>query len=155
MGHQLIYSEIINEPQNNCGCNHSGPANKSVHLYTKESLFVRTGLEKKLNQYPSLAEKKYQIQRQELNKDLIKKERLPEVNFQAQQSYGSYQGFAGAFFPLAGMYNTSGIDKGLNGQTKSISNLYASALLQWNFLQFGRIKSKVNVADAAIKLSNT
>jgi len=112
-------------------------------------------LEKTLNQYPSIAVKKYQIQRQELNKDLIKKERLPEVNFQAQQSYGSYQGVSGAFFSLPGNYNTSGSNKVLNGQDKNVYNVYASAVLQWNFLQFGKIKSKVNVADAAIKVSNT
>lgn len=128
----------------------------SPFLYAQKKVYSLEQIwQKTFSQYPSLSSKKFQIERQELNRSLIKKERLPEVNFQAQQSYGSYQGVPGSFFPLAGMYNTSGIDKGLNGQTKSISNLYASALLQWNFLQFGKVKTKLNVADAAIKLSNT
>lgn len=109
--------------------------------------------QKTLWQYPSLVPKKYQIERQELDKDFIKKERLPEVNFQGQQSYGSYQGVSGAFFPLAGIYNTSGSDKVPNGKNKAVSNLYISAVLQWNFVQFGRIRTKLDVADAAIQLS--
>lgn len=127
----------------------------SPSIYAQKKVYSLERIwEKTLSQYPSISSKKYQIERQELNKDLIKKERLPEVNVQGQQSYGSYQTVAGASFPLAGMYNTSG-SKSLDGQPQAISNVYGSAVLQWNFLQFGRIKSKLNVADAAIKLSNT
>lgn len=118
-------------------------------VYSLEEVWQKT-----LQQYPSLASKKYEIERQELHKDLVKKEQLPEMNVQAQQSYGSYQGVAGSFFPLSGIYNTSGSTKGINGQPSAISNQYASAVLQWDFLQFGRIKSNILVADAAIQLSN-
>lgn len=111
--------------------------------------------QKTLQQYPSLTSGQYQIERQELNKELVKKERLPEVNVQGQQTYGSYKGVAGSFFPLSGIYNTSGSDKGLNGQSKAVSNLYASAVAQWNFMQFGRIRANLNVADASIHLSRT
>jgi outer membrane protein TolC len=126
----------------------------SPFIYSQKKIYsLEQVWQKTLHQYPSIFSKKYDIELQELNKDLIKKERLPEVNFQGQQSYGSYQGVSGASFPLSGIYNTSG-SKALNGQPQSISNLYGSAVLQWNFLQFGRIKSKLNVADAVIKLSN-
>jgi outer membrane protein TolC len=128
----------------------------SPFLYAQKKVYSLEQIwQKTLSQYPSLSSKKYQIERQELNEKLVKKEWLPEVNFQAQQSYGSYQGVSGSFFPLAGNYNTSGATKNLNGESKSIYNAYSSAVLQWNFLQFGRIKSKLNVADAAIRLSNT
>lgn len=126
------------------------------HLYAQNKVYSLQDVWKKtLQQYPSLASRKYQIEQQELNKELVKKERLPEVNVQGQQTYGSYNGVAGSFFPLSGIYNTSGSDKGLNGQPKTVSNLYASAVAQWNFIQFGRIKANVNVADAAIHLSRT
>src|SRR5690242_9564411 len=118
-------------------------------IYSLEQVFEKT-----LRQYPSLSSKEFQIQRQKLSKELIKREQLPELNFQGQQSYGSYQGGAGAFFPLPGMYNTSG-SKGSTEQPSSISNLYGSSVLQWDFLQFGRIKSKLKVADAAVELSST
>lgn len=124
-------------------------------LAQKKVYSLRKVLQKTVEQYPSLSSKKYEIERQQLRKDLVKKEQLPDVNFQAQQSYGSYQGVSGAFFPLAGIYNTSGNNKGLNGQSSSVSNAYTSAVLQWDFLQFGRIKSKLQVADAAIQISTT
>ncbi len=112
-------------------------------------------LQKTIQQYPSLSARKHEIERQELRKDLVKKEKLPEVNLQAQQTYGSFQGVSGAFFPLAGIYNTSGNSKGLNGQSSSVSNTYTSAVLHWDFLQFGKIKTQLNVADAAIRLSTS
>jgi outer membrane protein TolC len=118
-------------------------------MYSLEQVWQKT-----LRQYPSLSSKEHQIERQKLSKELIKKEQLPEVNFQGQQSYGSYHGVSGAFFPLPGIYNSSGT-KVFDGKPSSIFNLYGSAILQWNFLQFGRIKSKLDVADAAINLSNT
>jgi outer membrane protein len=124
-------------------------------LGQKKVYSLQDVLQKTVQQYPSLSSRKYDIERQQLRKDLVKKEQLPDVNFQAQQSYGSYQGVSGAFFPLPGIYNTSGNNKGLNGQSSSVSNTYTSAVLHWDFLQFGRIKSKLQVADAAIKLSRT
>lgn len=110
--------------------------------------------QKTVEQYPSLSSKKLQLERQQLNKELVKKERLPEVNIQSQQSYGSYQSVPGASFPLAGIYNVSGSNKAQNEQPASIGNAYTSAVLQWNFLQFGKIKSKLKVADAAIDISS-
>jgi outer membrane protein TolC len=124
-------------------------------LAQKKVYTLQDVLQKTVQQYPSLASRKFEIERQQLRKDLVKKEELPNVNFQAQQSYGSYQGVSGAFFPLAGIYNTSGNNKGLSGQSSSVSNAYTSAVLQWDFLQFGRIKSKLQVAEAAITLSRT
>ena len=128
----------------------------SQSLYAQKKVYsLEQVWQKTLAQYPSLSSKKYDIEREELNKKVVKKEWLPEVNFQGQQSYGSFQGVSGSFFPLPGNYNTSGVTKNFNDQDKNIFNLYASTVLQWNFLQFGRIKSKVNVADAAIQVRNT
>ena len=118
-------------------------------VYTLEEVWQKT-----LYQYPSLTSKRSQVELQQLNKAIIKKERLPEVNIQAQQSYGSSQGSSGSFFPVAGIYNTSGTSKGINTDTKAVFNIFSSAVLQWNFLQFGKIKTKLNVADAAIQVSN-
>lgn len=112
-------------------------------------------LQKTVQQYPSLSARKYEIEGQQLRKDLVKKDLLPEVNFQAQQSYGSYEGVSGAFFPLSGIYNASGNAKVLNNQASSVYNAYTSAVLHWEFLQFGRIKAQLNVADAAIGLSTS
>ncbi|MGN6295876.1 MAG: TolC family protein [Ginsengibacter sp.] len=126
----------------------------STFSYSQKKIFsLEQVWQKTLSHYPSLASKKYQVEQQELNKKLVQKEKLPEINLQGQQSYGSYEGVSGALFPLPGIYTTSGT-KSLSSQPQSTSNLYSSAVLQWNFLQFGKIKSKLKVADAAINMSN-
>lgn len=114
--------------------------------YTLEEVWQKT-----LLQYPSLTAKQAIVKRQELNKKLVSQQALPKANVQAQQSYGSYQTVPGSFFPLPGLYNTSGTAK--NGTTSSGSNVYASTVLQWDFLQFGRINKRVDVADKGIQLS--
>ena len=124
-------------------------------LAQKKLYSLQDVLQKTVEQYPSIASRKYEIERQQLRKDLVKKDQLPEVNFQAQQSYGSYQGVSGSFFPLSGIYNTSGSAKGIDGASTSVANAYTSAVLHWDFIQFGRIKTQLNVADAAIQLSTS
>lgn len=124
-------------------------------LAQKKVYSLQDVLQKTVQQYPSVTARKHEIERQQLRKDLVKKEQLPEVNFQAQQSYGSSKGISGSFFPVPGIYNTSGSAKGLDGQSSAVFNTYTSAVLHWDFLQFGRIKSKLNVAEAAVQLSAT
>jgi outer membrane protein len=118
----------------------------------KKTYTLKEVWQKTLLRHPALASKKALVERQELSKDLTKKQALPKVNVQAQQSYGSYQTVPGSFFPLPGLYNTSGTNRA--GSTSSGSNFFASAVLQWDFLQFGRIDKRVEVADAGIQLSN-
>ncbi len=129
----------------------------SIHaVYAQKKVYsLQEVLQKTLSQYPSLASKQDIIEQQRYRKELVKTEQLPEVSVQGQQSYGSYQSVPGSFFPLPGIYNTSGNNKNIVGQATSTSNLYASAVMQWNFIQFGRIKTKLAVADAAIQLSTT
>ena len=105
-----------------------------------------------LQHYPSLIARKEAIKAEELRKELIRHGILPDVAVQAQQSAGSVQAIPGSFFPLPGIYTTTGSNKTPAGQTTG-ANLNTSALLQWSFLQFGRQKKKLAAADAAINFS--
>lgn len=116
-------------------------------VYSLEEVWQKT-----LHQYPSLSSKKELVERQKLNRELVKLQSLPEVNVQTQQSYGSYKTVPGSFFPLPGLYNTSGSSKNSSNAGNGF-NLHASAVLQWNFMQFGRVKKKIKVADAGLQLS--
>ena len=107
-----------------------------------------------LQHYPSLKAKKEAVEAQELRKELVKESYLPDMNLQAQQSYGSLQNVPGSFFPLPGIYTTTGSNKLPADQTAG-ANFYTSAMVQWNFLQFGRRQKKLDVADAAINISNS
>lgn len=124
----------------------------SVFVYAQQKYSLEEIWDKTLQQYPSLTANKELIKGQSLKKNLVKQQFLPEINVQAQQSYGSFQNLPGSFFPLAGMYTING-----NSKTGSVSvegsSLYSSAVLQWNVIQFGRLEKKLEVADAAIQLS--
>lgn len=113
--------------------------------YSLEDVWRKT-----LQQYPSLTSKKELISEQEMKKELTKKQFLPAINIQAQQSYGSFQNVPGSFFRLPGIYTSGGNNKTTNNLG---SNLYSSAVLQWNFMQFGGLQKNLDVADAAIQVS--
>ncbi|WP_253810050.1 hypothetical protein, partial [Hydrotalea flava] len=58
-----------------------------------------------------MSAKKELVEQHLLNKKLVQQQTFPEVHAQAQQSYGSYQTMPGSFFPLLGLYNSSGSNK--------------------------------------------
>ena len=73
---------------------------------------------------------------------------------QTQQNYGAAENISASFFPLPGVYTATGVNQN-SGKLKSSSSMHTSALLQWNFGQFGRHKTRLKGADADIGLSVT
>ncbi|WP_162303776.1 TolC family protein [Paracnuella aquatica] len=106
-----------------------------------------------LQHYPSLTARKEAIEVQALKKDLTRQAFLPDISVQAQHSYGSVKNIPGSFFPLPGLFTTTGGNKPQAAATAG-ANLNTSAVLQWNFLQFGRRQKAMEAADAAIDWSN-
>jgi outer membrane protein len=114
---------------------------------------LRDVWQKTLQSYPSLVAKNARIEEQQLRKDLVKKQFLPGVVVQSQQSYGSVQNMPGSFFPLPGTYTAgSNASKSLFTNGGSATS-YSSAVLQWNFLQFGRERKRLHAANTAIAVS--
>lgn len=108
--------------------------------------------QKVLQHHPSLSSKKETIQQQELRRLLVAKQFLPELQVQAQQNYGSFLNMPASSFPLPGSYNIAGTGNSIEAANGG-SGFGTSALLQWNFLQFGRKQKKMDAADAALRLS--
>src|SRR5690606_18955765 len=52
--------------------------------------------------YPGVGAKTLAIDAARFNQRAVKGNMLPQVNAQAQNTYGTYEGSAGAFFPQAG-----------------------------------------------------
>ncbi|WP_423275085.1 TolC family protein, partial [Escherichia coli] len=100
-----------------------GLLHHTVVFAQKRTYTLQKVWQKTLQQYPSLTSKKQLIEEQELKKELIKQQFLPEINIQAQQSYGSVQNVPGSFFPLPGIYTISGSNKPILEKTAG-SNLY-------------------------------
>src|SRR5690625_326579 len=92
--------------------------------------------------YPGLSAQSANIEAAKINYKISKREILPNLNFQAQNTYGTYQGINGAFFPTSGIFNVSG--DGSSGETSV--NTFISATAQWDFIQFGKHRDQVKMS---------
>lgn len=100
--------------------------------------------------YPGLTEKKAQIRESEYRKTEVKNGFLPQVQVQLQNTYGSYAGSTGAFFPLPGIFNVSGNNR-LNGQPDAAANSYGSVLMDWKLFEFGKQRKEVEAAKYSVE----
>lgn len=123
----------------------------TTSLVAQKKIYTLEEVWKKVAVYPSVNSKEEIVKREQALKQLVIKEGFPEVNIQAQQTYGNYASVAGAFFPLPGIYNTSGTKPA--NELQHGSNMFTSASFQWDILQFGRQRKNIEVADSRIKLS--
>ena len=96
--------------------------------------------------YPGVASKESKVNAAKLEEQVVKGERLPQVKGQAQNTYSTYEGTMGAFFPQAGLINVSGSDN-LTGASFS-PNTYASATIEWELFSFGKMQNKSKAAKS-------
>ena len=101
--------------------------------------------------YPGIKAETSIIRTADYDYRLAKQEILPELNLQAQHTFGTFEGAAGAFVPLPGFFNVSG--EGINGNTAV--NTIASATLKWDFLRFGKYRDQIELAQVNQKQAQT
>lgn len=89
--------------------------------------------------YPSMEAYRSQLQQATYQRELVRHEYLPQVQLQLQNTLGTTQSVGGAFFPLPGIYNIGGTDKGIS--TNPSASLFGSVIVDWQIMQFGK-KSK-------------
>ncbi|WP_461533712.1 TolC family protein [Sinomicrobium sp.] len=97
--------------------------------------------------YPGVDAKMSVIDAAKFNERAVKSEMLPQVRAQAQHTYGTYEGSAGAFFPQAGFFNVSGATNALNGSAMT-ANSFGSATVEWNLFSFGKLSKENEAAKA-------
>lgn len=100
--------------------------------------------------YPGVGARESAIDAAKLNERVVKSDMLPQVKAQAQNTYGNYEGSAGAFFPQAGFFNVSGATTNLDASSTT-ANSFGSATVEWELFSFGRLRKE---RDAASALSN-
>ncbi|WP_084529004.1 TolC family protein [Pedobacter caeni] len=88
--------------------------------------------------YPELTEKQARIEASEYRKKELKSAALPQVQLQLQNSYGSFAGTNGAFFPIPGVFNVNGNAAKDSDASSSTMNTFGSVLLDWKISQFGK-----------------
>lgn len=97
--------------------------------------------------YPGIGVKTSAIDAAKFNQRAVKGNMLPQVNAQAQNTYGTYEGSAGAFFPQAGFFNVSGSAVPMNGSSTA-ANTFGSAIVQWELFSFGKLRKQNEAAGA-------
>lgn len=98
--------------------------------------------------YPGIGVKKTAIDAAQLRAKAVKSNHLPQIKTQLQNTYGTYEGSAGAFFPQPGFFNVSGNPDAIAGSNVA-ANSFASATVEWEVYSFGRLK-KENEAAATL-----
>lgn len=97
--------------------------------------------------YPGVGVKTSAVDAAKFNQRAVKGNMLPQVNAQAQNTYGTYEGSAGAFFPQAGFFNVSGSAVPLDGSSTA-ANTFGSAIVQWEVFSFGKLRKQNEAAGA-------
>ncbi|MGO1597049.1 MAG: TolC family protein [Sphingobacterium sp.] len=95
--------------------------------------------------YPGVAAKMAKIDAIKFQEQAIRSRALPQVNLQAQNTYGTFLGSPGAFFPQPGFFNVSGSVPQVNGSSTA-ANTFASATVEWELYQFGKIRDEHQAA---------
>lgn len=99
--------------------------------------------------YPGLQAREANLESAKMDERSVIGERLPQLRAQAQNSYATFEGISGAFFPQPGLFNVSGAD-GLTGSSWTF-NTYASSTLEWELFSFGKNSFKSKAARAKTK----
>lgn len=101
--------------------------------------------------YSGIKAKKEEIKAAQTGYKITKRAYLPEIQFQAQNTFGTYRGAVGGFFPIAGIFNVSG--DGIHGNTAV--NSLISITAKWDFIQFGKHKDQLKIAKVHIQKAQT
>jgi len=100
--------------------------------------------------YPGIGAKTAAVEATQLNEQAVKSNILPRVRAQVQNTYGTFDGNAGAFFPQPGFFNVSGAATPLVGSTMA-ANSFGSATVDWELFSFGKLRKESEAAGALLR----
>jgi outer membrane protein TolC len=117
---------------------------------TAQALTLKQAVETALNNYGTIRAKANYLKASQANVREVKTEYLPDVNFAAQQVYGTANANYG---PLAGYkvapVASSGPVLATQNWNAAFGALYWTNI-NWDFFQFGRYKQKTKAAEAIV-----
>ncbi|MEJ5963577.1 TolC family protein [Pedobacter immunditicola] len=118
------------------------------------TLSLQQAWERANNNYPGLEEQKYLVDEFKIRKKEVQSQALPQVQLQAQSSYGTFAGSTGAFFSLPGIFNVSG-NNSINPDITAAQNTFGSALMDWRIFEFGKQRKAVEAAEFQVKVAES
>lgn len=99
--------------------------------------------------YPGVGAKMSAIDAAKVHERVVRANMLPQIKAQVQNTYGTYEGSAGAFFPQAGFFNVSGATTGSNGSSLA-ANSFGSTTVEWELFSFGKLRKANEAANTLI-----
>ncbi|MBD1435033.1 TolC family protein [Sphingobacterium sp. DN00404] len=97
--------------------------------------------------YVGINAKTASVDAAKLHERAVKSNMLPQIKAQVQNTYGTYEGSSGGFFPQAGFFNVSGSTAGLDGSSIAAST-FGSAIAEWEVFSFGKLHKQKEAAGA-------
>jgi outer membrane protein TolC len=111
---------------------------------------VKTGL----SNYQSIKAKSNYIKSSQALVQQVKNQYLPDVIGSLQDAFGTINGQFGAAAPLAGTVSSSGPTYNSQSWNAAFGSLYL-VNVNWEFISFGRLQSKVNASVAQVKTDSS
>ncbi|MBB6269753.1 outer membrane protein TolC [Pedobacter cryoconitis] len=99
--------------------------------------------------YAGLMAKDAQLQEAYYAKKEVQSRSLPQIQLQLQNSYGTFAGSNGAFFPVPGVFNVNGTKSDHAGSPAA--NTFGSVLADWKFFEFGRQRKTIAAAGYKVQ----
>ncbi|MGY0038018.1 TolC family protein [Pedobacter sp. NJ-S-72] len=118
----------------------------SVSAYAQQpaGLTLTRAWELAYQNYAGLMAKNAQLEEASYAQKETQSRSLPQMQLQLQNSYGTFAGSNGAFFPVPGVFNVNGA-KADHGNT-SAANTFGSVLVNWKFFEFGKQRKTIEAA---------
>jgi len=129
-------------------------AGGQAHAQTGAPLSLQKALELTMQHYPGFSENQAQINAAAYQTQLVKAKYLPQLQSQLQNTYGTYAGSSGAFFPLPGLFNVSG-NPAIDNQSGATTSLFGSVVMDWKIYEFGRRTNEMEVVRLQEDVSKT
>lgn len=109
----------------------------TVYAQDQPSTNLQNLWQKVEHNYPGLQAQTALVASMANTQNAIQSQALPQLKIQAQNTYGTFEGSNGAFFPQAGFFNVSGTPHALEGSNQAF-NTFGSAVIEWEIFAFGK-----------------
>ncbi len=113
-------------------------------------LTLNDAVEKALTNYGTIKAKNNYINASRAAVLQSKKEYLPNLNFSAQQDYGTVNGQNGPLYGMGLSVASSGLPLPNQNWNSAFGALYLTNV-NWDFFAFGRAKERIHVSEAIVK----
>lgn len=124
------------------------------HLSAQQSLSLKQAVQLAVENYGTIKAKANYAEASKASVVQSRRDYLPNINFSAQQDYGTINGQNAPLYGFGGL-NTASSGPALDAQNwnAAFGSLYLTNV-NWDFFSFGRAKEKIKTAQAAATRDN-